>query len=181
VRGQGPPGGLVVTAATALSDVRRAARAVTDPELPMLTLADLGVLRAVRVGADGHVVVILTPTYTGCPALPVMGAEMTRALRLAGYPNVEVGVVLDPPWSTDWITPAGRRKLARAGIAPPGPAPQRGPGPVPIRLVTAPTPIRCPRCGSMETEERSRFGATACRSLWRCRRCAEPFEHMKAI
>jgi ring-1,2-phenylacetyl-CoA epoxidase subunit PaaD len=181
-----------VTAAVALGDVRRAVGAVTDPELPMLTLADLGVLRDVRVSADGRVVVILTPTYTGCPALAVMRADLTRAVTDAGYPNVEIGVALDPPWSTDWITPAGRRKLARAGIAPPGPAPRRGPGPVPIRLargpvahdaiiVPAPAAICCPHCGSMETEERSRFGATACRSLWRCRTCAEPFEHMKAI
>jgi ring-1,2-phenylacetyl-CoA epoxidase subunit PaaD len=147
----------------------------------MLTLDDLGILRDVQVGADGHVVVILTPTYSGCPALGTMGADLARAVVDAGYPDVEVRVALDPLWSTDWITPAGRRKLAEAGMAPPGAAPPRPPGPVALQIGRRPAPLGCPQCGSYETEEQSRFGATACRSLWRCRGCGEPFEHLKAI
>jgi ring-1,2-phenylacetyl-CoA epoxidase subunit PaaD len=162
-------------------DVRMVAASVTDPELPMLTLADLGILRHVHVDAGGHVVVTVTPTYSGCPAMGAMRAELTRAVADAGYPDVEVRVALDPPWSTDWITPAGRRKLARAGIAPPEAVAPRPAGPVPLNIGRRLAPLPCPQCGSSETEERSRFSATACRSLWRCRACGEPFEHLKAI
>jgi ring-1,2-phenylacetyl-CoA epoxidase subunit PaaD len=151
---------------------------VTDPELPMLTLADLGVLREVRE-ADGTVIVSITPTYLGCPALGAMRDDLVAALRRAGFPRVEVRTVLAPAWSSDWITPDGRRKLAEAGIAPPGPAPRRGPGPVPLVLGAPPAPVRCPRCGSAQTRLLSAFGATACRSLYRCGTCQEPFEHVK--
>ncbi|MEU3898997.1 1,2-phenylacetyl-CoA epoxidase subunit PaaD [Streptomyces sp. NPDC045251] len=166
---------------TALLDARRArhiAEQVPDPELPMLTLADLGVLRDVEVTGEGAVVASLTPTYSGCPAMAEMRADVAARLRAAGYDRVEIRTVLDPPWTSDWITEAGRRKLAEHGIAPPGAAP-RGP----VRLVLSPTrpALSCPRCGSRDTEETSRFAATSCKALWRCRACREPFEHVKEI
>jgi ring-1,2-phenylacetyl-CoA epoxidase subunit PaaD len=159
---------------------RQIAATVTDPELPVLTIDDLGVLRTVEVSAGGEVTVTITPTYTACPAVGVIAADVAAALTGAGYPDVSVRTVLDPPWTTDWISAEGRRKLAAAGIAPPGPAPERG-GPVPVRFDARPDPLPCPACGSSDTEERSRFGATACRSLWQCRACGEPFEHVKAM
>ncbi|MEV6667508.1 1,2-phenylacetyl-CoA epoxidase subunit PaaD [Streptomyces nigra] len=167
---------------TTLLDARRArhiAAQVPDPELPMLTLADLGVLRDVELTEDGTVVASLTPTYSGCPAMAEMRADVAARLRAAGYPRVEIRTVLDPPWTSDWITPAGRAKLAEHGIAPPGPALRGGP----VALVLSPTrhAVACPRCGSADTEETSRFAATSCKALWRCRACKEPFEYVKEI
>ncbi|HEX5118870.1 MAG TPA: 1,2-phenylacetyl-CoA epoxidase subunit PaaD [Pseudonocardiaceae bacterium] len=153
------------------------AASVTDPELPMLTLADLGVLRDVDE-TGGRVVVSITPTYSGCPAMDTMRDDLVHALTDAGYADVEIRTVLHPAWTSDWISEHGRRALAAAGIAPPGPAPA---GPVPLTLGRARRGLTCPRCGSTDTEELSRFGATACRALWRCRSCAEPFEHVKEI
>ena len=167
----------VVTA----TDPRAVAETVTDPELPALTLADLGVLRDVRIDEDGTVVVEITPTYSGCPAMGVMRADLLHALHTAGFPHVEVRTVLSPPWSTDWISDAGRRKLAGAGIAPPGKAPVRPAGPVPLQLGPTRRTASCPQCGSADTEEISEFGATACKALRRCRSCREPFEHVKEI
>ena len=169
----------MVTGFTDARRARRIAEQVPDPELPMLTLADLGVLRDVAVTGDGTVVTSLTPTYSGCPAMAEMRADVAARLRAAGYARVEIRTVLDPPWSSDWITPAGRRKLTEHGIAPPGPAPQGGP----VRLVLSPTrhAVTCPRCGSADTEETSRFAATSCKALWRCRACREPFEYVKEI
>lgn len=164
----------------ALTLAREVAAAVPDPELPMLTLADLGVLR--DVGAEGgRVVVSLTPTYSGCPAMREMHLDVYRRLADAGFDDVEVRTVLSPAWSSDWITAAGRRKLADAGIAPPLPAPRAGTGPVPLTLTPARHEVACPRCGSGDTVQTSRFGATACRALYRCAACAEPFEHVKGI
>ncbi|HEV2638906.1 MAG TPA: 1,2-phenylacetyl-CoA epoxidase subunit PaaD [Actinocrinis sp.] len=155
---------------------------MTDPELPMLTLADLGVLRAVDTDPDGTITATLTPTYSGCPAMAEMRAAVSARLNAAGYHNVRIRTQLDPAWTTDWITPEGRRKLADHGIAPPGPAPQRQTnGPVPLILSPTRRAVPCPRCDSANTEETSRFGATACRALWRCRACMEPFEHVKEI
>ena len=158
---------------------RTIAETVTDPELPMLTLAELGVLRDVTEG-PGHVEVTITPTYTGCPALDMMRADLRRRLADAGYTDVRVRTVRAPPWTTDWISDEGRRKLREAGIAPPGPAPRRPAGPIPLTL--GPTRrVQCPHCGSADTVELSRFGATACKSLRRCESCSEPFEHFKEI
>jgi ring-1,2-phenylacetyl-CoA epoxidase subunit PaaD len=159
---------------------RAVAETVHDPELPMLTLADLGVLRDVSE-VDGRVTVSITPTYTGCPAMDTMRDDLVHALHGAGYPHVEVRTVLRPAWSTDWITDNGRRKLAEAGIAPPGTAPARAGGPVPLTLDRPARRVACPRCGSADTELVSAFGATACKSLLRCRSCDEPFEHVKEI
>ena len=162
------------------ADPRAVAETVTDPELPMLTLADLGVLRDVRV-ERGTVVVEITPTYTGCPAMGVMRADLVHALHSAGFADVDVRTVLSPAWSTDWISAAGRRKLAAGGIAPPGKAPVRTAGPVPLSLGPTRRTAACPLCGSADTEELSEFGATACKALRRCLSCREPFEHVKEI
>ena len=170
--------GTVGTATTA--DPRAVAETVTDPELPALTLADLGVLRDVRV-ERGTVVVEITPTYSGCPAMGVMRADLVLALHEAGFAAVDVRTVLSPAWSTDWISAAGRRKLAAAGIAPPGRAPVRAAGPVPLSLGPTRRTADCPLCGSADTVELSAFGATACKALRRCRSCGEPFEHVKEI
>lgn len=154
---------------------------VPDPELPMLTLADLGVLREVSIGPDGTVTASLTPTYSGCPAMAEMRANVAARLRAAGYPRVEIRTVLDPPWTSDWITPAGRRKLAEHGIVPPAAAPRRTSGPVPLELSFTRSAVPCPQCGSDDTEESSHFAATACKALWRCLACREPFEYLKEI
>lgn len=170
-----PGGGGTVTA-----DARAVAETVTDPELPMLTLADLGVLRDVRAEA-GTVVVEITPTYSGCPAMGVMRADLVHALHRAGFADVDVRTVLSPAWSTDWISADGRRKLAAGGIAPPGHAPARSAGPIPLQLGPTLRRAVCPQCGSPDTEELSEFSGTACKALRRCRACREPFEHVKEI
>jgi ring-1,2-phenylacetyl-CoA epoxidase subunit PaaD len=169
-----------VTTVNPVRDARAVAETVTDPELPMLTLADLGVLRDV-VERDDTVIVSITPTYTGCPAMDTMRDDLEHALLGAGYSDVEVRTVLRPAWSTDWITERGRRKLAEAGIAPPGSAPHRDDGPVPLTLNAPARRVSCPRCGSADTDEVSRFSATVCKALRRCRSCSEPFEHVKEI
>ena len=156
------------------------AAAVRDPELPMLTVADLGILRDVSA-EEGRLVVTITPTYSGCPALREIAQDLRRRLGQAGFADVTVRTALAPAWSSDWITAEGRRKLQAAGIAPPGPA-RRNPGPVPLTLTVAPpAPVTCPRCGSAGTVQTAAFGATACKALYRCQRCREPFEHVKAI
>ena len=153
---------------------------VVDPEMPMLTLDDLGVLRSVEE-RRGEVVVTITPTYSGCPAIEVMRDDIRAALTEAGYGRVEVRTVFAPAWSTDWISEAGRRKLAEAGIAPPGRAAPQATGPIPLTLVPPLSVVRCPRCGAPATEEFSRFGPTQCTALRRCLACREPFEHMKEL
>ncbi|KAB1139102.1 phenylacetate-CoA oxygenase subunit PaaJ [Micromonospora sp. AMSO12t] len=154
---------------------REAVAAVVDPEIRVVTIDDLGILRAVDEDpATGRVVVTITPTYTGCPAMDVIRADIRRALAAAGRPEADVRTVYSPAWSTDWISDAGRAKLAAAGIAPPSPV--RADNVVPLTLA-----VRCPRCGSPETEQVSRFGSTACKALWRCRSCREPFDHLKAL
>jgi ring-1,2-phenylacetyl-CoA epoxidase subunit PaaD len=164
------------------ADARAVAGAVTDPELPLLTLDELGVLGDVTVDDNGAVIVALTPTYSGCPAMDAMRHDVAVALHAAGFVDVDVRIELAPAWSSDRITDSGRRKLAAAGIAPPGPAPSpMDDGPIPINLRGSPLAPRCPRCGSPDTEQTSHFGATACKSLHRCRACDEPFEHFKAI
>ncbi|MGC4899415.1 1,2-phenylacetyl-CoA epoxidase subunit PaaD [Micromonospora echinospora] len=158
-----------------MTSARDAAAAVVDPEIRVITIDELGILRAVdEEPGTGRVVVTITPTYTGCPAMDVIREDIRRALAVAGHPDAEVRTVYHPAWSTDWISDAGRAKLAAAGIAPPA---SRGDDTV-VPLTLA---VRCPRCGSPETTQISRFGSTACKALWRCRSCSEPFDHLKAL
>lgn len=170
--------------------VRAAAGAVPDPELPMVTIEDLGILRAVEVGRDGRVVVTITPTYSGCPAMEAIAADVRTAVEACAAADVEIRTVLAPPWTTDWITADGRRKLAEAGIAPPGPVhdPAHASGSVGpagsaarSRRVLVTISPRCPRCGSSQTRLVSRFGSTACKAIYSCSACKEPFDHFKAI
>ncbi len=148
------------------------AASVLDPEVPVLTIEDLGVLRDVAVEGD-RVTVTITPTYSGCPAMDAIRDDVVLALMSAGFADVDVLLVLAPAWTTDWMTDAGKRKLAEYGIAPPtGRAAARGP----IRLQLS---VRCPRCGSLDTRELSRFGSTSCKALYECRACLEPFDHFK--
>jgi ring-1,2-phenylacetyl-CoA epoxidase subunit PaaD len=158
----------------------------------MLTLADLGILRDVSVSGQ-RVIVSLTPTYSGCPALAEMRRDVAARLTAAGFADVEVRTVLSPPWSTDLISADGRRKLAEAGLAPPrsrgagpGGRPVESPrartdGPVPLTLFAAGPPVPCPQCGSTDTTLTAAFSGTACKDLRRCRACGEPFEHVKEV
>lgn len=161
----------------------RIAAAVADPEVPVLTIEDLGVLRAVEVD-DDRVTVVLTPTYSGCPALDTMRDDVVLALTEAGFRDVEVRTTLSPAWTTDWMTDAGKQKLAEYGIAPPtGRAATGRPlslskGRGPIRLTLA---VKCPRCGSLDTREIARFGSTSCKALYECHACLEPFDHFKVL
>jgi ring-1,2-phenylacetyl-CoA epoxidase subunit PaaD len=165
---------------TDLDQAAAIARAVADPELPMLSLADLGIVRSVTLEA-GCVVVSVTPTYSGCPAMTEIRQEISTRLQGCGFARVVVRTQLSPHWTSDWITDAGQSKLAAAGIAPPGPAPERFPASVPLTLGPTRSGVPCPACGSLRTELLSRFGATLCRSLHRCTRCSEPFEKIKEI
>ena len=150
---------------------------VPDPEIPVVTIEDLGILRDVTEDDRGWVHVQVTPTYSGCPAMDVIAGDVVDRLTQAGYQHVDVEHVLAPAWSTDDISEAGRDKLAAYGIAPPQPTgPPRHGGPVTLALS-----VRCPQCGSPDTRESSRFGSTACKSLWVCRSCREPFDHFKAL
>lgn len=157
------------------------AASAPDPELPMLTVADLGILRAVELDGD-TVVATITPTYSGCPALREISAEIETRLRAAGFEDVSVRTRLSPAWTSDWITAEGRAALAAAGIAPPAPAPART-GPVPLTLTLGPVGpgVACPRCGSTDTVRTAAFSGTACKALHRCRSCQEPFESVKEL
>lgn len=158
-----------------------ALEAVVDPEIPVVNLREMGVLRAVRQGADG-LEVCLTPTYSGCPAMARMTDDVVAALRCAGL-RAQVRIVLAPAWSSDWITPEGREKMRRWGIAPPTPC--VSPSWQRIQFATkneadcARPTVVCPRCGSQNTALVSAFGSTACKALYRCLACAEPFDFFK--
>ena len=148
-----------------------AAAQIVDPEIPVLSIADLGVLREVRVLGD-TVEVVITPTYSGCPAMRMIALEIEAALRAAGIDKLRIRTVLSPAWTTDWLSDAGRRKLAEYGIAPPERVTSR-------RALFAADAVACPRCGSAQTERLAEFGSTSCKALYRCRTCAEPFDYFK--
>ena len=152
------------------------AASVLDPEVPVLTIEDLGILRAVDETDDG-ITVTITPTYSGCPATDTIRDDVLAAFHDAGRDDVRVDLVLAPAWTTDWMSEAGKRKLLDYGIVPPQP---RGLDKLNPRVDLSLT-IRCPQCGSPDTRELSRFGSTACKSLWVCQACREPFDHFKAI
>lgn len=149
------------------------AAAVPDPEIPVLNIADLGVLRDVSV-VNGAVEVTITPTYSGCPAMSMIAVEIGLALERAGFASPRVKTVLSPAWTTDWMTDAGKAKLRAYGIAPPSAKAGR-------RALFGEESVVCPQCGSAATERISEFGSTACKALYRCRGCAEPFDHFKCI
>ncbi|WP_203070931.1 1,2-phenylacetyl-CoA epoxidase subunit PaaD [Falsiroseomonas ponticola] len=157
-----------------LARARAIAGAVVDPEIPVLGIGDLGVLRDVRMSGGG-VEVDITPTYSGCPAMNVIAWEVEAALASAGFPQVRVRLVLSPAWTTDWITEAGRQALRDYGIAPPAKRAGRR------ALFGADDDTPCPRCGSAATEKLSEFGSTACKALWRCTACREPFDAFKCL
>lgn len=161
-----------------LAEVERAVRAVPDPEIPVITLDDLGVIRSLTVEGDGAqsvVRVVMTPTYSGCPAMDAMRRAVAAAITAAGFVP-EVSIALEPAWTTDWMSEAGRNRLREFGIAPPG-AVASGPRAITLGMRT----VACPVCGCEDTEVLSAFGSTACKALRRCTRCLEPFEEFKPL
>jgi len=157
-----------------LARARAAAAAVPDPEIPAVTIADLGILKGVE-RRDGIIEVTLTPTYTGCPATLPIRIDVETALLAAGITDARVHIALSPPWTTDDITDEGRRKLRAYGIAPPPPRHSENGA-----LFSSPA-VACPRCGSSATQRISEFGSTPCKALWRCQACREPFDVFKCL
>ena len=157
-----------------MEEVREILEQVTDPEIPVLTIADLGILRDVR-RADGRIQVVITPTYSGCPAMQTIEQDIRAALTRHGYGDVEVKTQLAPPWTTDWLSAAGREKLLQYGIVPPA-----GSSAKPA-LFQRDAGVNCPRCLSSATEQISRFGSTPCKALYRCNTCLEPFDYFKCL
>jgi ring-1,2-phenylacetyl-CoA epoxidase subunit PaaD len=149
---------------------------VLDPEIPALTVVDLGIVRYVRRDGDGHWHIGLAPTYSGCPATEVIRTRVRGILDAAGYCDAELEQVLSPPWTSDWLTAQGRAKLAAFGIAPP---PQ--PASSPRALTRALDAVSCPRCASRATERVSEFGSTPCKAHYRCTACREPFDYFKCL
>lgn len=169
------------------AELRHTVESVTDPEIPTLTIGDMGIVRGLSVDEEGaEAVVTITPTYSGCPALEVMARDIVDAAAGVGY-SARVVVSHNPPWTTDWLTERGREALQELHIAPPGPRPGGSAGhggPVPVTIGRAPhtqSAVACPRCGSDDTELISRFGTTACKALHRCRACGDPFDEFKAV
>ncbi|MEK9278797.1 MULTISPECIES: 1,2-phenylacetyl-CoA epoxidase subunit PaaD [unclassified Bradyrhizobium] len=165
----------MVTALDSDTELRQrawdAAASVVDPEIPVLTIADLGVLRDVALQGD-QIEVSITPTYSGCPAMNMIALEIELALERAGFRRPKVHTVLSPAWTTDWMSEEGRRKLRAYGIAPPQASSSR-------RALFGEQAVACPQCGSGNTELLSEFGSTSCKALWRCKACREPFDYFK--
>ena len=168
---------MVIRALPTREDVLAILDGVMDPEVPVLSVRELGIVRDVDVDAEGRVTVVVTPTYSGCPAIRVIEADIVAALASAGYAESRVRTTYAPAWTTDWISPASRAKLKAYGIAPPGKLESDGL----VQLMRARASAQCPYCDSNETEVRSEFGSTACKSLCWCRACRQPFEEFKAI
>lgn len=169
----------MIAGATVVDRAWAVLRTVPDPELPTVSLCDLGIVRDVLSHADGGVEVVITPTYSGCPATSVIEGSVHDALQAAGIAIARVTTRRAPAWSSDWISETGRRALHEAGIVPPGPAATAAEQP--IRLHRRIDALACPLCGSPRTERLSAFGATPCKALHRCLACREPFEAFKAI
>ena len=151
------------------------AGAVADPEVPVLTIDDLGVLRSLTVGED-TLTVSITPTYSGCPAMEAIRDDVVTALNDAGFENVTVNITLSPAWSTDWMSDQGKEKLERFGIAAPSGRSSASGGPVRMRMS-----VKCPQCQSLNTRELSHFGSTSCKALYQCLDCLEPFDYFKVL
>ncbi len=163
------------------------AATVCDPEIPVLTVADLGILRNVELledkaaddaGTAPAVRVTITPTYSGCPAMDAIRDDLKTAFRREGYPSVDVDLVLSPAWTTDWMSEAGKAKLEQYGIAPPSGHSNAVRHAGPIRLSLA---VKCPQCSSLNTKELTRFGSTSCKALYVCQDCKEPFDYFKVL
>jgi ring-1,2-phenylacetyl-CoA epoxidase subunit PaaD len=158
------------------------AATVCDPEIPVLTIEDLGILRNVKMVDDGGLVpavqVTITPTYSGCPAMDAIRDDLKAAFTKAGYPSVHVDMVLAPAWTTDWMTEAGKAKLQEYGIAPPSGRSDAARHAGPVRLSMA---VKCPQCSSLNTKELTRFGSTSCKALYVCQECKEPFDYFKVL
>lgn len=163
----------IMTTTIDIDPAWRAAARVPDPEIPVLNIEDLGILRDVRI-EDGRVHVFITPTYSGCPAMDAIRDDIETELRGDGYTDVDIHTVLAPAWTTDWMSDDGKRKLAEYGIAPPSGKSAVRAGPIPVHLS-----VKCPQCGSLKTRELSRFGSTSCKALYRCNDCREPFDYFK--
>ncbi|GAB3549588.1 phenylacetate-CoA oxygenase subunit PaaJ [Arthrobacter tumbae] len=163
----------MVTATLTLEQtVWEVAATVADPEIPVLTIEDLGVLRAVTIDDDGAITVTITPTYSGCPAMDAIRDDIITALALQGHANVQVNLVLSPAWTTDWMSAAGKAKLEEYGIAPPT-------GKAAAGKVSVGLSVKCPQCSSLNTRELTRFGSTSCKALYVCQDCREPFDYFK--
>ena len=174
---------MIAEAAVATSRVERAWAVlgdVLDPEVPVVSVRDLGIVRDV-VEEGGAITVGVTPTYSGCPATEVISQSIVDALDVAGLGPARVRMQRAPAWTTDWISAEGKLKLRNYGIAPPGPADLSHGAPLRFMRGAAAAPLACPRCDSMNTERLAAFGATACKALWRCKSCGEPFEHFKPL
>jgi ring-1,2-phenylacetyl-CoA epoxidase subunit PaaD len=156
---------------SAVDEIRRVAGALPDPEMPALTIADLGILRDIRVDGSGHVDIDITPTYSGCPALDTIREDVERCIRDQGYDDVAVNVVLSPAWTTEWMSDAGRLKLREYGIAPPRHQV--------FGLQALKIAVECPQCTSTRTHEVAHFGSTQCQALRTCDACGETFPHFK--
>jgi len=172
------------------------ASTVCDPEIPVLTIEDLGILRGVRVtdatateavtteaghddgNASTAVEVTITPTYSGCPAMDAIGDDLRTAFEKEGYSSVSINLVLSPAWTTDWMTDSGKAKLEEYGIAPPSGMAAAGGHSGPVRLSLA---VKCPQCNSLNTKELTRFGSTSCKALFVCQDCKEPFDYFKVL
>lgn len=182
--GATPPGGAArkASASAPWTDARQEvwdiAATVCDPEIPVLTIADLGILRAAEVTEDQGVRITITPTYSGCPAMDAIRDDLTVAFTAEGYARVEVKLVLAPAWTTDWMTEAGRSKLREYGVAPPSGKAAAGGHSGPVRLALA---VKCPQCSSLNTKELTRFGSTSCKALYVCQECKEPFDYFKVL
>ncbi|MEO9136952.1 MAG: 1,2-phenylacetyl-CoA epoxidase subunit PaaD [Casimicrobiaceae bacterium] len=159
-----------------IASIWRAVGSVIDPEIPMISIVELGIVRDVARAGDEWVIT-LTPTYSGCPATRVIETDVRSAVAAVSDASVRIVTTLSPPWSSDWIAPEARRKLCEAGIAPPHPSRATGIEPRPIAF--RPAAVRCPNCGSVRTQELSRFGSTACKAQYRCADCLEPFDYFK--
>ena len=174
---------MIAEAAIATSRVDRAwavLDGVLDPEVPVVSVRDLGIVREVVEEGEG-VTVVVTPTYSGCPATEVISQSIVEAIDAAGLGPAHVRMQRAPAWTTDWISAEGKVKLRSYGIAPPGPADLSNGTPLRFMRGAAAAPLACPRCESMNTERLAAFGATACKALWRCKSCGEPFEHFKPL
>jgi ring-1,2-phenylacetyl-CoA epoxidase subunit PaaD len=161
---------MVNASAISTKNIRKILDQVADPEIPVLTIADLGIIRDVKLNGE-EVEVVITPTYTGCPAMDMIAMQIKMALLENGYSKIKVTSVLSPAWTTDWMTEEGKRKLKAYGIAPPQSTTWSG--------EASDRKIECPQCHSSNTKCISEFGSTACKSLYQCNDCKEPFDYFK--